>query len=283
MAVMRSLLIALAVAASAEQMEPPKAPRDPSQVSRVGDGYGEAQGATLSALETSPDACHGDHVIVKGRVDLLEPGRYWALADGPSRAVLIPSYGMNGADFDRMIGAWVEVRGLCRAIRPKESMGGVDVDTIEYPDLPPQPGPSRERPRVSITVFSVADARGPGGQGPGAETAIIRTILNDPSGFVGANVRIVGLFRGRNLFGDLPAGSERSASDWVLKEGDAALWVAGKAPKGKGWSLDPLYKGDTTRWIAVEGKVEVSNGVAYLKASKLTLARGPRGGGEDSN
>ena len=33
------------------------------------------------------------------------------------------------------------------------------------------------------------------------------------------------------------AGSQRSASDWVLKEGDNALWVTGKAPKGKGWSL----------------------------------------------
>jgi hypothetical protein len=282
MAIMRSLLIAFAVAASAEQMEPPKAPRDPSRLARVGDGYGEAQGATIASLDASPDACHGDHVIVKGRVDLLEPGRYWELVDGSSKALLIASAGMNPADFDRMIGAWVEIRGLCRAIRPKESIGGVDVDLVEYPDLPPQPAPSPTRPRVSITVFSVADARGPGREGPGAETAIVHTILNDPSGFVGVNVRIIGVFRGRNLFGDLPAGSERTAADWVLKEGDAALWVTGKAPKGKGWSLDPQYKGDTSRWIAVEGKVEVANGVAYLKASKLTLARDPRRA-EESN
>jgi hypothetical protein len=62
----------------------------------------------------------------------------------------------------------------------------------------------------------------------------------------------------------------------VLKEGDAAVWVTGKAPKGKGWSLDPAYKGDTVRWLAVEGKVEVVNGVAYLRASKVILARDPR-------
>jgi hypothetical protein len=121
----------------------------------------------------------------------------------------------------------------------------------------------------------VTDRGGPGREEAGAQTAIIATVLNDPSGFVGVNVRVVGLFRGRNLFGDLPADSQRNASDWVLKEDEQALWVTGKAPKGKGWSLDPAYKGDTVRWLAVEGKIEVVNGVAYLRASKVILTRDP--------
>ena len=273
---MRSLLVALALAGGAEQVPPLRPPPDPSTLGRPGDRYGEAEGATLAGLDMAPEACHGEQVIVKGRLDLLEHGRYWQLVDGSARALLLASFGMNGSDFDRMIGAWVEVRGVCRPIKPKEYMQGVDVDTIEFPDLPPLPAPAPDRPRVSITVFSVADAGGPGREGPGAETAIMRTVLNDPSGFVGVNVRVIGLFRGRNLFGDLPAASQRNPADWVLKENDAAMWVTGRPPRGKGWSLDPGYKGDAVRWIAVEGKVEVVNGVAYLKASKLTLTRDPR-------
>lgn len=270
---MRPLLIVLALAVPSEQVPPPRAP----EVARPqGGNHGEAQGADLAALMLAPEACDGDHVIAKGRLDLLEHGRYWALVDGSSRALLLASFGLTGTDFDRMIGAWVEVRGICRPIRPKEYIGGVDVDTINFPDLPPLPAPRADRPNVSITVLSLADAGGPGRAGPGVETAIIRTVLNDPSGFVGVNVRVVGLFRGHNLFGDLPADSQRSPADWVLKENDASLWVTGKPPKGKGWSLDPAYKGDAVRWIAVEGKVEVVNGVAYLKASKLTLTRDPR-------
>lgn len=276
---MRSVLAAsLVLLANGAQVTvtPPNPPRDPDAARPQGSDRGEAQGATLAGLNLAPEACEGDHVIAKGRLDLLERGIYWLLVDGHARALLLGAYGTNGSEFDRMVGAWVEVRGICRPIRRKEYVGEVDVDTVKFPDLPPLPGPRADRPNVSITVFSLVDAVGPGREGPGAETAIIETILNDPPAFVGVSVRIVGQFRGRNLFGDLPAASQRSASDWILKEGAAAVWVTGKAPKGKGWSLDPDYKGDATRWLAVEGKVEVVNGVAYLRASKLILTRDPR-------
>ena len=276
---MRLLLAAaLALLADAPQVTvtPPQPRRDPDAARPQGSDRGEAEGADLASLNLAPEACEGDHVIAKGRVDLLEHGRYWLLVDGHARALLLASYGMSGDQFDRMVGAWVEVRGICRPIRPKEYVLDKDVDLIKFPDLPPLPAPRSDRPNVSITVFSLVDAQGPGRERPGAETAIIGTVLNDPPAFVGVSVRIVGLFRGRNLFGDLPASSQRSSSDWVLKEGSSALWVTGKAPKGKGWSLDPGYQGDTTRWLAVEGKIEVVNGVGYLRASKVILTRDPR-------
>jgi hypothetical protein len=273
---MHRLVAALALAASAAQVPGPRDPRLPSAPRPQGGGYGEPQGATLASLALAPDACEGDHVIVKGRLDLLEPGRFWLLADGSDRALLLAAEGLAGVEFDRMIGAWVEVRGLCREIRPKEYVKGVDLDLIKYPDLPPLPAPDPARPRAAITVFTLTDKGGPGREGQGPQTAIIRTVLNDPPAFARVSVRVVGLFRGRNLFGDLPADSQRSPSDWVLKEDDTALWVTGKAPKGKGWSLDPTYKGDTSRWLAVEGRIEVVNGVAYLRASKVALARDPR-------
>jgi hypothetical protein len=51
--------------------------------------------------------------------------------------------------------------------------------------------------------------------------------------------------------------------------------VTGKAPRGKGWALDPDYRGDAVRFLAVEGKPEVVNGVLYLRASKVELAKDP--------
>jgi hypothetical protein len=267
------LVAASLLFAAAPQVAPPPAPQNPTAPQAR--DYGEAQGASLAALMVA-QACEGGHVTVKGRIDLLERGRYWLLVDGGSRALLLPSFALTGPELDRMVGTWSEVRGICRALRPRESVGGADEDTPAFPDLPPLPAPRADRPTISITAFSASDAGGPGRETAAAESAIIRTVLNDPAGFVGVSVRIVGLFRGRNLFGDLPAGSERGGADWVLKEGDAAVWVIGKPPRGKGWSLDPQYKGDTVRWLAVEGPIEVVGGIAYLRASKVALVRDPR-------
>jgi hypothetical protein len=273
-----SLVAAAVLTAFSPQITvtPPRQPLDPGQARPQGGNYGEPEGVTLEGLNLAPESCEGDHVIAKGRLDLLEQGTYWLLVDGNARALLLGAYGSDGREFDRRIGTWVEVRGICRPIKRKEYVYDKDVDTIKFPDLPPLPAPGGNRPNVSITVLSLTDAVGPGREGSGAETAIIATVLNDPGAFVGVDVRVVGLFRGRNLFDDLPAASQRSHSDWVLKEGETALWITGKAPKGKGWSLDPGYKGDTARWLAVEGKIEVANGVAYMRASKVILTRDPR-------
>ena len=140
---MQRLLAVFALAASAMQVPGPRLPATPRP---QGTGRGAPQGATLAGLALAADACEGDHVIVKGRLDLLEPGRYWLLVDGTARALLLAAEGLNGSDFDRMIGAWVEVRGICRPIRPKEYARGEDVDRIKYPDLPVLPAPSPDQP-----------------------------------------------------------------------------------------------------------------------------------------
>jgi hypothetical protein len=89
-------------------------------------------------------------------------------------------------------------------------------------------------------------------------------------------VTVVGLFAGRNLFGDLPEGSARTPGDWVLKLGPSAVWVTGKKPEGKGWRLDPAYKGDTVRWLQVTGRVETQGDITYLRATKVALTAPPK-------
>ena len=166
----------------------------------------------------------------------------------------------------------VEIRGIVRRIRKKEYIHGVDADLVEDPTLPVLPEPSYELPRLSITVLAASD-RGDRATAKAAPAgALTRDILANPAQHLGKTVRIFGQFRGSNLFGDLPTTSRRERDDWVLKDGDIALWVTGKAPRGKGFSLDPAYKGDTVRWLEVAGKPEVVGGIVYLRASKIVLS-----------
>ena len=112
---------------------------------------------------------------------------------------------------------------------------------------------------------------------PGREPGLLAVadIVADP-GSVEGRVRVLGRFRGRNLFGELPAASARSRDDWVLGDEGAALWVTGRKPKGDGWELDPADKGDAGRWLEVEGKLEARGGVVYLKAERVALAKAPK-------
>lgn len=92
----------------------------------------------------------------------------------------------------------------------------------------------------------------------------------------GRVVRVVGKFRGKNLFGDLPAKSERNSGDWVIKDDLYAVWVTGRKPKGDGWELDASLKRDSGKWIEVVGRVETKGGVSYLRALELALVGPPR-------
>src|SRR5262245_48675525 len=71
-----------------------------------------------------------------------------------------------------------------------------------------------------------------------AAQSTLAALVTHPGISDGKTVRVVGKFRGRNLYGDLPSKSERSSADWVIKDDLFAVWVTGKKPKGSGWALD---------------------------------------------
>jgi hypothetical protein len=221
----------------------------------------------------------GDHVITMGVLDAFKPGLYWTLRDGSATVLVLAGYGVTSSDLDAMVGRRVEARGIVRPLHKKEYVHNVDTDLIDDPSLPVLPPPDFEHgfPRVSLTVLALADRSDrDSGSHAAPAGALTREIIANPSEYLGKTVHIRGQFRGANLFGDLPTTSRRDNADWVLKDGDLALWVSGKAPRGKGWSLDPGYKGDTSRWVEVVGKAEVSEGIVYLRASKLMLAAKPK-------
>ena len=112
--------------------------------------------------------------------------------------------------------------------------------------------------------------------GAAPDALVLEELIAPDTPYAGQTVRVVGLFGGHNLFGDLPSGSARDPLDWVLRQPPHAIWVTGRKPEGKGWRLDPAYKGDGVRWIEVTGRVEVRGGVSLLRASKVLLVTTPR-------
>jgi hypothetical protein len=110
-----------------------------------------------------------------------------------------------------------------------------------------------------------------------AGTAVtLPELLSRMGDLEGEVVRVVGRFRGRNLFGDLPARSQKGANDWVVKSERAAIWVTGHKPGGEGWSLD-LDAATTSEWLELVGRPRVRHGVAYLQAIQVALVPPPRG------
>lgn len=103
----------------------------------------------------------------------------------------------------------------------------------------------------------------------------LEKLVLEPGKHDGRVVKVVGQFRGRNLFGDLPSKSQKGRSDWVLKDDMFAVWITNKKPKGEGFELDLSLKRDTGKWIEVTGRVETRGGIVYLTAQRVALTTAP--------
>jgi len=123
--------------------------------------------------------------------------------------------------------------------------------------------PARERLYV-LTGSTWSDA-------PDRADGSLRSISLVPAAFVGQTVTVRGRFRGRNLFGDLPAWPRQSEWDFVLQSADAALWVLGRRPRGSGFDLSTTNRAHTGRWLEVTGRVEVRDDLPVLIATGMRL------------
>lgn len=106
--------------------------------------------------------------------------------------------------------------------------------------------------------------------------ATIREIAMAPDTFAGRDVTVSGRFRGRNLYGDLPGPVNKSRWDFVLHSADAAVWVTGMRPRGKGFDLDAGARVDTGRWLEVSGVVRVDGPAVWIEAKGMQLATAPQ-------
>jgi hypothetical protein len=108
-----------------------------------------------------------------------------------------------------------------------------------------------------------------------AKTPPLRNVAMDPSRFVGQRVTLLGQFRGRNLFGELPEAPVSDKWSFVLRAADAAVWVIGVQPKGKTFNFDPGRRIDTGRWVTVTGTARSAKGLTWLEGTAIELAQEP--------
>jgi hypothetical protein len=120
-------------------------------------------------------------------------------------------------------------------------------------------------------------------------TPTVRAIALAPERFENKTVTLVGRFKGRNLYGDLPQAPGKSKWDFVLHSADAAVWITGIRPRGSGFDLDPQARLDTGRWLEVTGTVKregtqvwiegtsVKQGTAQVEAPVIVEVKPPPG------
>jgi hypothetical protein len=128
------------------------------------------------------------------------------------------------------------------------------------PERWPKPGEE-----LLLKVTSVASAA--------AQTPVtVRGLALEPWLFEGQTITLIGQFRGRNLFGDMPSAPAKSKYDFVLRSGDGAVWVTGLRPRGRGFDLDVDARVDTGRWLEITGVVRRERSLVTLEAVTLTAA-----------
>ena len=108
-----------------------------------------------------------------------------------------------------------------------------------------------------------------------ATTPSVRGLALQPWRFEGQKVTVVGQFRGRNLFADLPSAPGRSPYDFVLRSADAAVWVTDLRPRGEGFDLSVDARVDTGRWLQVSGSVSQDRGLVTIAGSAVASANAP--------
>jgi hypothetical protein len=244
-------------------------------------GYGPAEPLELWRIASNGGQYHRTNATTTGDLRVLpSSNEYLILVDGAARVLVIPAMG-ELREASRLIGRRVQLEGIVRVLPSRQDTvlcrGQRMPDSqCEDPDLPALPNARSDWPAVSISAIRMTDTGTgePRGGGPGGLG--LADLATDGGRHEAQTVTVVGLFAGRDLYGDLPAGSARTASDWVLKLGPHAVWVTGKKPEGKGWRLDPGYKGDTARWLQVTGRVETQGEVTFLRATKVVLTSAPK-------
>jgi hypothetical protein len=225
--------------------------------------YGTPVDVSLSDLVQNPMSYSNRAVRTSGRLEMsptIQQRRTYILADSAVDIALLQPVPEIGAEFEsdamRFLGRQTQITGLVQEL--STNLG------------------DPTQPRIAITFWQFM---GPPEEVKGPIKFVdvsLEKLVSRPGREDGKTVRVVGKFRGRNLYGDLPARSERASGDWVIKDDVYAVWVSGRKPKGPGWELDASLKRDTGKWIEVIGRPETRNGVTYVRAAQVRITDPPR-------
>jgi hypothetical protein len=113
-------------------------------------------------------------------------------------------------------------------------------------------------------------------ESPLPEDPTLRALALAPEQYIGKGVTVTGRFRGANLFADLPQGAgTKGRWDFVLQSADAAIWVSGVRPRGKGFDLDITSRVDSGHWLKVAGTLRRDGALPWIEATSIAEASAP--------
>ncbi|MEW5983784.1 MAG: Ig-like domain-containing protein [Acidobacteriota bacterium] len=215
----------------------------------------------IDAILAYPAFFHLRQVVVLGEFS-VSGDDYRLAGPGGSRIVVV------GADASRLPAGLVEVRGdvvdLGRMDPKDPRLAPLKLDRIVAREgHTPWP-----RPR-ELTVMLPRTAT----RWQRVDRPALRDVALAPEIYEGQRVTVVGAFRGRNLYGEVPAAPGRVRVEYLLRSRDAALWVIGLPPRGSGFELDLSSRRDTGRIVEVSGIVRRDGGLAWIEGQTIGLTK----------
>lgn len=248
----RVWLAALALAAGATLLSPLSLSAQP--MSRLA--------TTLAAIQRYPVFYHDKTITIVGTAVEAAGGTLSALAvESPKQFIIMPQSG-------RVPTRPLELRGrlfdIGRFASDDSRLGPLDLPRVIKTAVGDDRWPARGQ--LLILHGATWSDRDP------QQAATLRNLVLIPDRFQGQTVTMRGRFRGRNLFGDMPAWPRRSEWDFVIQTADAAVWVVGKRPRGDGFDLVPTSRAQTGRWLEVTGRFEIVDDLPVIVAERLRTA-----------
>lgn len=218
---------------------------------------------TVEAIRAYPGFFHGEAVVLLGEVR----------RDDERMSLVTESGEITLVSREQVPEGPAEVRGVVYDIGrlgaddPRFVTLGLSPEAMrEYADAWPRPGEE-----ILLQVAGQIPPRPPAG----ADAPPLREVALAPERFAGRAISVVGQFRGRNLFGDLPAGPGVDRWDFVIRTIDAAIWVTGQRPRGRGFDLDASRRMDAGRWLRVTGRVQTGRGLTWIDATAVAASEDP--------
>jgi len=217
---------------------------------------------TVEALLASAVFFHGKQIAVRRDV---EPARGLVKLAGTAKPVFVVWADRPGVTSDS------EIRGefwdIGRLERNDTRLGNADVPAmLEYATQ--GQWPAHDQVYVILKATAI--------DSPLPAEPTIRALALAPDKYIGKGVTVTGRFRGGNLFADLPTSAgTKGRWDFVLQSADAAIWVSGVRPRGKGFDLDVNSRMDAGRWLQVAGTLRRDGPLPWIEGTSLVAANAP--------
>jgi hypothetical protein len=224
----------------------------------------------VPALLTYPVFFHNQPVRVRGDLNGVEGQTPWYLVSDDRQVMVMPSRKVSGATLPGpgaakltdVTGYFLDVGRLEQADpRATQDLGELSERLLRKT----WPGPGELLVLVAERTTAAEPLPAPS----------VRALALDPDRYVGQDVTVVGRFRGRNLYGDLPDAPGISRWDFVLTSADGAIWVAGRRPRGDNFDLNVEQRVDTGHWLEVKGVVRTDRGLVRIDATDIRPAQAP--------